>query len=371
MRHATAAQLRNQSVLAFANAFVVAALNRQLHERDSRWVRDALEDLVDALRRARQLGVEMPLLLQCSDDRLFHDGEPLDGPSLQARSLLRRCGERQIAMFAFAPGLDADEANRLFDLLLLRQNAEALSRQHREAAMSAFGIRNVRISLRTVGDPGNRRADLATQKALHQYQDLADSLQQNHALAHHDQELAVTAAADAVERTLADFDEPSHLLALATQDLVEKSPEIIGRLWVMRGAACRTCSKLSMMSNIRRPRTAADSAASTVCSGWARAPSARMIASGTCVGSFRSSSGTNHTPSGNAALVASPAASASRVLPTPGGPIRVTSRVSAAASRSTRAVTSFSLPTKLVSGRGRLPAWRSGADAAGRLVTAR
>lgn len=214
---------REQAVVAFANALVVAALNRQLHDRDSRWVTDALEDVVTTLQRAAEVGIDMPLLLQCSDDRLHHDGQPLDGPSLQARSLLRRCSERQIAMLAFSPGLDVAETNRLFDLLLLRQNVEALSRANREAALSAFGIRNVRVSLRTLGDPGNRRVDLdQTQKALHHYQDLADSLQQNHARAHHDEELAVDAAAAAVERTIADFDEPSHLLSLATQDDVDR-----------------------------------------------------------------------------------------------------------------------------------------------------
>jgi putative nucleotidyltransferase with HDIG domain len=216
-------QLREHAVVAFANALVVAALNRQLHDRDSRYVADALADVIAALHRAEQLGVEMPLMLQCSDDRLHHDGAPLDGPSLQARSLLRRCSEREIAMFGFAPGLDAPEVNRLFDLLLLRQNAAALTRQNREATLSAVGIRNVRITLRSPGDPANRRAGLdSTQKALHLYQDLADSLQQNHARAHHDQELAVNAAADALERTIADFDEPSHLLALATQDDVDR-----------------------------------------------------------------------------------------------------------------------------------------------------
>lgn len=223
MRPRTAEQLREAAVTAFANALVVGALNRQLHDRDNRWVTDSLADAVAALRRAAEVGVDMPLLLQCSDDRLHHEGRPLDGPSLQARSLLRRCSERQIAMLAFDPGLDAAELNRLFDLLLLRQNVAALTRANRDAAMSAFGIRSVRISLRSPGDPGNRRVALdSTQKALHRYQDLADSLQQNHARAHHDEELAVTAAEDAVERAIAEFDEPSHLLALATQDDVDR-----------------------------------------------------------------------------------------------------------------------------------------------------
>ncbi len=223
MRSRTHTELRADAVLAFANALVVAALNRQLHERDSRWVSDALEDLVAALKHTERLGVEMPLRVQCSDDRLHHDGVPLDGPSLQARSLLRQLAERRIAVLSFWPGLDVAEANRLFDLLLLRHNIDALSRDYRDASMSAFGIRNVRVSLRTLADPGDRRVALdVASPAMHHYQELADALQHNHALAHRDLELEMTATADAVEHTLASMDEPSHLLALATQDDVDR-----------------------------------------------------------------------------------------------------------------------------------------------------
>lgn len=223
MRQPTAAELRTNAVLTFAHALVGAALNRRLHDAGDRYVLDALEDLVMALRAAAKLGVEMPLALQCADDRLLHDGQPLDGPSLQARSLLRCCRERGVAVLSFAPDLEVDEANRMFDLLLLPQNLGALSRANREAALSAFGIRNIRVSLRSPGDPGDRRADLdVTDKALRRYQDLADCLQQNHAHALHDRELGVLDAAHAVERTVADFDEPSLLLALATQDDVDR-----------------------------------------------------------------------------------------------------------------------------------------------------
>jgi putative nucleotidyltransferase with HDIG domain len=220
---ATASQIRHDAVAAFANAFVVAALNRQVHERDSRWVADSLADVVSALRTAFALGVEAPLALQFSDDRVCHDGEPLDGPSLQARALLRRCAERGVAMLAFQPGLDAAECNRLFDLLLLRANVEALARENREAALSAFGVRNVGVMLRSVGDPTNRRAAIDPDtKALRHYQELAESLQDNHGRALRDLELTIDEAAAAVERTIADFDEPSHLLALATQDDVDR-----------------------------------------------------------------------------------------------------------------------------------------------------
>ncbi len=223
MKSPTSRELREHAVLSFAHALVIAALNRRMHDRDNRHVHDALDDLVMALRRAQQLGVDLPLHLQCADDRLCHDGKPLDGPSLQARSLLRQCRERGIAILSFAPGLERDEANRLFDLLDLPPNQAAFARSQRDVALAAFGIRNVRVTLRSVGDPADRRTCIdGTQKALHHYQDLADSLQQNHARALHDQELAVDAAADALERTVADMDEPSLLLALAAQDDVDR-----------------------------------------------------------------------------------------------------------------------------------------------------
>ena len=219
----TLTQLRRSAVVDFAHALVVAALNRLLHTRDHRGVTDALAEMGTTLRRAEQLGVDMPLALQCSDDRLFHDGEALDGPSLQARSLLRCCSERSVAMLSFLPGFCADEGNALFDLLLLPQNREALTRQHRDSTLAAFGIRNVRVLLRSPADPDDRRHRLdTTAQALHRYQELADCLQQNHVRAHRDQELAVDAAAGAVERTVADFDEPSMLLTLAAQDDVDR-----------------------------------------------------------------------------------------------------------------------------------------------------
>ena len=223
MTQPTLQQRRRSAVIDFGNALVMAALNRILHARDHRFVTDTLADVVTMLQRAAQLGVEMPLSLQFSDDRLHHDGAPLDGPSLQARSLLRCCAARDIAVLAFLPTLTADELNSLFDLLLLPQNVESLQRHHRDTTLAAFGIRNVRVTLRSPGAPSDRRQELDDRtQALHSYQALAECLQQNHARAHRDQELAVDDAAGAVERTVADFDEPSMLLALATQDDVDR-----------------------------------------------------------------------------------------------------------------------------------------------------
>lgn len=222
MKSRTADEVRQIAVVGFVHDLVTAALNRRLHAADSPFVADSLRALVASLQSAAAMGVEMPLALQLDDDRVHYDGRPLNGPSLQAGSLLRACSERGVAMLSFAPGLTVDEANRCLDLLLLPHNRDALLRDQRDHALQALGIRNVRFVLRTPGDPGDRRSDLSDREPLHRYQDLADSLQQNHVRAHRDEELTVAAVQDVVARTLLQFDEPSTLLALATQDDVDR-----------------------------------------------------------------------------------------------------------------------------------------------------
>jgi len=214
---------QHHAVVDFAHAVVNAVLNRLLHARDSRFVAEAMRDVVVALANAARTGVPTPLQLQFDDTRICHDGRPLDGPSLQARSLLERCARREIAMLSFGEQLTVDELNRLYDLLLLPENVDALDRSNRDATLVACGIRNVRVTLRCPGDPNDRRARIDDEvRAMQHYQDLATALQQNHRLAHRDLELDVDETATAVERTLADIDEPSMLLSLAMQDDVDR-----------------------------------------------------------------------------------------------------------------------------------------------------
>lgn len=219
----TTGLLQRSAVIDFAHALVNAVLNRLLHARDSRFVSEAMQGVVTTLTLANELGAEEPLQLQVDGVRICHDGRALEGPSLQARSLLDRCADRNIAMLSFRRGLNSAEANRLFDLLLLPENIEALDRSHREATLLAFGIQHVRVTLQNPADPDNRRIALDEQgRALNSYQNLAEALQQNHRLAQGDHELAVDQAATAVERTVKDFDEPSMLLSLAMKDDVDR-----------------------------------------------------------------------------------------------------------------------------------------------------
>ena len=211
------------AVADFAHALVQASFNRALHARDSDFVRESMQDVVAALGTLSSMGVETPLRLQLDERRIFHDGQPLDGPSLQAATLLAQCAERDIAVIAFDERLDATELNRFFDLLTSPVNVEAFARHNRAAAMCAFDVKHVKVTLRHAADPGDRSRTLgAPDEALRRYQGLADALQNNHRLALHDHELAFDAAADAVEDSLRPLDEPSLLLSLSMQDDVDR-----------------------------------------------------------------------------------------------------------------------------------------------------
>ncbi|MCA8948631.1 MAG: HD domain-containing protein [Planctomycetes bacterium] len=220
------AAARHAAIVAFVHDLVEVSLNRQLHAPDKDFVQESLRRLIDSLHHCEELGVEMPLQLQLDDRMLHYDGLPLEGPSLQAAHLLRQCRDRGVAMLSFRPQLNVEEANRAFDLLLLDHNRDALRREQRDQALKAFGIRNVGFTLNTPADPTNRRSVYhlgdRTASAVHHYQDLAEALQTNHMLAFRDLDLAIDEAAGVVERTLADFEEPSTLLALAAQDDVDR-----------------------------------------------------------------------------------------------------------------------------------------------------
>ena len=111
--------LRRAAVLEFARALVEVVQNRAVHGRDSAYTEQSLVALVLSLQAAMIAGVESPLTLQFSEDRIYHDGLPLLEPSLQAGSLLRELTTREVAALSFLQALTSEEANRLFDLLLL------------------------------------------------------------------------------------------------------------------------------------------------------------------------------------------------------------------------------------------------------------
>ena len=118
-------------------------------------------------------------------------------------------------------------------------------------------------------------------------------------------------------------------------------------------AGSSRCSQLSMRSRSRRSRRCGSRISIGLAPAWSLRSSAASTALFTRAASLTSPSSTNHAPSAKLRANSVPTRMASRVLPTPPGPTRLT----------TRAVASFCLispssrrrPTKVVASAGRLP----------------
>ena len=125
----------------------------------------------------------------------------------------------------------------------------------------------------------------------------------------------------------------------------------------MSGAAPSRCSKLSRTSAILREPIAAANDAAIACGAGSLVPRARAIAPATSGVAFSAgpmmwANSTQATPSGKAAAIASAAAMARRVLPTPPGPVSVMRRACPNSHREGDFATSRSRPMRRVGGRG-------------------
>ena len=128
------------------------------------------------------------------------------------------------------------------------------------------------------------------------------------------------------------------------------------------GAAATRCSKLSSTSSSRRSRRNAISRSTIVSSPATRTPRTWAMADATRSGSEIEAKPTNHTPPGKSSTRSAATRIASRVFPTPPGPVRVSRRRSGRRSHGTRAATSPSRPTSDVSGVGKVVARSDGAE---------
>ena len=135
------------------------------------------------------------------------------------------------------------------------------------------------------------------------------------------------------------------------------------------GATPATCSRLSRInSQASSQNSSARAGTSAPVPDWS-APTARAIPASTCPGSATAASGTNTAPPPKRSRSRWPAARASRVLPTPPGPVSVTSRTWGSVTSATTSPMACSRPTSEVAaaGSGRGPRSRPGAArAAGR-----
>ena len=134
------------------------------------------------------------------------------------------------------------------------------------------------------------------------------------------------------------------------------------------GPASATCSKLSTTHSSSRSRRCSLTPSRTGRSPASGTPRALASAAGTRAGSVTGARSTNQAPSPNRGSSSSATARASRDLPDPPGPVRVSSRVWSR-SRSTSAI-SDSRPTNELSWTGRLPGRasrvRGGGNSSGR-----
>lgn len=205
---------------AFAQTLVTAAHNRELHPSGSRLVRECMHELVQALQFATQCGVPMPLTLTFTADSIDYAGSTLLAPSLQAGTLLRACRDRGVAGLAFEELLTVEQADRLFDLLLLRNNQDCFAPAHRDRVLAACGLHSVQVQMRDTALAAAQRSP--ERGAMHCYQAVADYLHGQNARALHGRELQGAAAGHAFTERLAVFDEPSLLLSLAARDNVDR-----------------------------------------------------------------------------------------------------------------------------------------------------
>ena len=119
-------------------------------------------------------------------------------------------------------------------------------------------------------------------------------------------------------------------------------------------AADMTCSKLSSISSIWRPRSCSPISVRTSSRPGMLMPTARTIASSAAGASRAGDRSTKYTPSGKRSIASAAAWRPSRVLPIPPGPVRVSSRTRADSRCSRIAARSVARPTIGVDCVGRL-----------------
>ena len=117
--------------------------------------------------------------------------------------------------------------------------------------------------------------------------------------------------------------------------------------------AASTCSQLSTTSSTSLSASASISRAATRAPGASGSPNARATWPSTRPGSCTGARSTKTTPSAKRGAASAATASARRVLPTPGGPVRVSSRASGSESVARSGASSACRPIRGSAGRGR------------------
>lgn len=205
----------------FAHELVVCLINRDLHAPQSQLVQENLQQIVWHLRELFAMGFESPLRLDFSAEQIHVQGEPLVGPSLQAGRLLTLAREREVRELAFHRELGKEELHRFMDLFASDSERNAFRPDMMQAALGANGIRHLGVTLHRA-DAGEDAAGAPTEKAIADYQALANVLQEHHVAAFKGEILELDRAEGVVEQALQQMGStPSRLLALASYDDID------------------------------------------------------------------------------------------------------------------------------------------------------
>ena len=203
----------------FGHGLVCTLINRQIHGAGTEDRRCDFRALARDLESVFAAGVDSPLEIAVGTDCLAWCRVPLLAASLQAKRLLSLCRSRSIEVLEFKRGAQADELERLIDLLADDGRKDAFQPQHASANLAREGLTHVaaRCSQRA-HDP----APDSDPTGIRHYQGLADALQRSHVAAVRGDEIAFDDTRGFVESALDQMEaSPSMLLKLATYDQID------------------------------------------------------------------------------------------------------------------------------------------------------
>ena len=209
----------------FTHELVVALLNLELHPPGCQMMRDCLGNMISELSALSAAGAEDPFRISIGDHCLYYQDEMMLGSSLQGGRLIQLCRGRGISCIQFRPGTTADEL-LTFLILLGDEAAEDRFRpQNIDRTLSTAGISHIDVlfadAAPTQGAIGEHPRGVENDRAVLQYQELANCLLDSHIAAFHGQEIQIEKACGLVEAALSQVNAPAGLLALASHDFVD------------------------------------------------------------------------------------------------------------------------------------------------------
>jgi len=211
---------RDRRVEDFVQQMVVGVLNLEMHSASSPHIEDNLTRMVDELEGVCRAIAPQPLRIDLGDDYISFRGRHLVRASLQAGKLLRQCKARDITALTFERHTDRRELLVLLQLLGDESTASADANRNLWPSLSRHGLR--RISVDTAAASPATLSDSVEERAVQQYQQMADLLQESHVNAFRGANLRTDDVATVVERALGHLHgDASSLMALAMSEQLD------------------------------------------------------------------------------------------------------------------------------------------------------